>query len=169
MKARPTSGRAQLAVALVLLGCDQSSAASPPIDAGAPDAPAIAQSAPAPAPAVPASNRGAPLELLRLTLTSRVEKKEPVDKLDAATPGQRVYAHLAIRNRSGEARKVHVSFVVNGKQRTSIDLNVEPSWSFRTWGYNTLQTGDTTGEIQVLVDDEAGSKLGEAKLPIRPQ
>ena len=107
-----------------------------------------------------------PLELLGLTITSAVEKKEPVDKLKAATPGTRVYAHLKLRNRSNESRTVHVDFLVNGKLRTPLKLEVEPSWSFRTWGYNTLQASDT-GELEVQVYDDAGAVLEKVKLPIQ--
>jgi Protein of unknown function (DUF2914) len=107
-----------------------------------------------------------PIELLGLTITSAVEKKEPVDKLKAATPGTRVYAHLKLRNRSNEARTVRVDFLVNGKLRTPLKLEVEPSWSFRTWGYNTVQASDT-GELEVQVYDDAGAVLEKVKLPIQ--
>ena len=107
-----------------------------------------------------------PLELLGLTITSAVEKKEPVDKLKAAAPGTRVYAHLKMRNRSNETRTVRVDFLVNGKLRTPLKLDIEPSWSFRTWGYNTLQANDT-GELEVQVYDDAGGVLEKVKLPIQ--
>lgn len=107
-----------------------------------------------------------PVELLALTVTSNVEKKEPVDKLKAATAGTRVYAHLKMRNRSDEKRTVHVDFLVNGKLRTPLKLDIDPSWSFRTWGYNTLQAGDT-GELEVQVYDDAGTMLERVRLPIQ--
>lgn len=114
----------------------------------------------------PAPQTRVPLELLALTVTSAVEKKEPVDKLKAATPGTRVYAHLKMRNRSDEKRTVRVDFLVNGKLRTPLKLDVDPSWSFRTWGYNTLQANDS-GELEVQVYDDAGALLERVRLPIQ--
>jgi len=107
-----------------------------------------------------------PVELIELTVTSGVEKKEPVDKLKAAKPGTRVYAHLKMRNRSSETRAVRVDFVVNGKLRTPLKLDIEPSWSFRTWGYNTIQANDS-GELEVQVYDDAGTMLERVRLPIQ--
>lgn len=155
-------------------GCDEGSAD------GAPKAPAsssapVATNVPAPTPApspAPAQDGNAaprsrvPLELLGLTVTSNIEKKEPVDKLKAAVPGSRVYAHLKMRNRSNEKRTVHVDFLVNGKLRTPLKLDIEPSWSFRTWGYNTLHAGDS-GELEVQVYDDAGTMLERVRLPIQ--
>jgi hypothetical protein len=169
--ARRYQGAALLAAALFAAGCQDSHAAgaegpadaSPPPDAGT--ASTSASPPPiAPAPQPTAAPR-APLELLKMTLTSAVKKKEPVDKLDAATPGQRVWVHLTLRNRSGAARRVHVEFSVNGKLRTPLDLDVDPSWSFRTWGYNTLQASDA-GELAVRVTDDTGAEIGAARLPI---
>lgn len=155
----------------VLSGCSEGKAdattladAGGPVDAGQADA-ASARAAPAPAPSTTATTR-APLELLKLVLTTGVKKKEPVDKLDEVAPGTRIYAHLTLRNRSGDKRKVHVDFLVNGKVRTPLELDVESSWSFRTWGYNTLQANDK-GELEVRVLDDTGDTLGAARLPIR--
>ena len=158
-----------------LAGCPEGSAASAqnpdagaPVDAGASDAASAspaASSAPA-SPPPPTSGERASLELLQLTLTSDVQKKEPVDTLDVAPPGSRVYAHLKLRNRSQDKRKVHIDFLVNGKVRTPLDLTIEPSWSYRTWGYNTMQAGDT-GELEVRVFDDGGSTLATARLPIK--
>jgi hypothetical protein len=162
--------------AIVLPGCTEGAASGgelhatdggAPADAGAVDASAAA---PPPTPQAPATQASAssraPLELLKLALTTGVEKKVPVDTLDVAAPGERVYAHLTIRNRSGERRKVHVDFLVNGKLRTPLELDVEPSWSYRTWGYNTLQASDR-GELEVRVLDESGATIATSKLPIR--
>jgi hypothetical protein len=163
--------------AAALAGCPD----DPP--AGAPDA-APLPSAPAPtsaAPASPAGSAAAPaaeplkgpaddaepsLQLLRLTLTSGVKDKEPADKLDAAPPGARVYAHLAIRNRSGEPGRVKVEFQVNGKTRTTVELDVQESWQWRTWGYCTLRDADS-GELTVIVTEEGGPELKQVTLPIR--
>lgn len=157
---------------LCLGGCNESSAVgaqavpsatntSAPTNATArPPSPAPTQGA-APAPAAKV-----PVELLSFTLASAVEKKEPVDKLKAATPGTRVYAHLKVRNRSNETRTIHVDFLVNGKLRTPLKLDIEPSWSFRTWGYNTLQASDS-GELEVQVYDDGGTMLEKVRLPIQ--
>lgn len=153
-------------------GCNESSADGAQTLAGnsapKPDVPAPTAIPTAPPPAQgPAQQRvRVPVELLALTVTSNVEKKEPVDKLKAATPGTRVYAHLKMRNRSDEKRTVHVDFLVNGKLRTPLKLDIDPSWSFRTWGYNTLQAGDT-GELEVQVYDDAGTMLERVRLPIQ--
>lgn len=161
---------------LCLGGCNESSAVgAQPVPSAtgtsastnpAPQAPSPTPTqgaAPAPAPG-PAAK--IPVEILSFTLTSAVEKKEPVDKLKTATPGARVYAHLKVRNRSNEARTIHVDFLVNGKLRTPLKLDIEPSWSFRTWGYNTLQASDS-GELEVQVYDDGGTMLDKVRLPIQ--
>lgn len=161
---------------LCLGGCNESSAVGAqavPSAAGTSAPTNAATQAPNPAPN-PAPNQGAapspkakiPIEILNFTLTSAVEKKEPVDKLKAATPGTRVYAHLKVRNRSNETRTIHVDFLVNGKLRTPLKLDIEPSWSFRTWGYNTLQASDS-GELEVQVYDDGGTMLEKVRLPIQ--
>lgn len=108
-----------------------------------------------------------PLQLLRFSFTSEVKGKEPVDRLERGVPGERVYAHLAFRNRGDESRPVHVVFRVNGERRTKLDLKVEPSWSYRTWGFNTLKVDDK-GELTVTVTDDEGLVLVEEKLPVGP-
>jgi len=103
-----------------------------------------------------------------MTLSSEVKKREPVDTLVAAEAGQRVWAHLAVRNRSDETRRITLRFSVNGEERSSIDLKVEPSWSYRTWGYNTLRASDKSSELHVEVRDfDDKSLLAEKKIPIQ--
>jgi len=153
-------------IACATAGCD------PPRGSGSADAAAEAgpDAAVAPPPASSASagpDSTTPLELLRLTLASGVEAKEPVDVLTKARPGQRVWAHVKLRNRSGRTKSVRLVFSVGGKERSRTDLDVEPSWSFRTWGYVTLQPGDRSGELAVSVLDDTGWALGESRLPIR--
>ncbi len=161
---------ALFAVWLCLGGCDErsadgaqtapaSSSASKPVVPPLPSATSTQTPPPAPVTRLP-------VELLGLTITSGVEKKEPVDKLKAITPGTRVYAHLKMRNRSTEKRTVHVDFLVNGKLRTPLKLDIDPSWSFRTWGYNTIQASDS-GELEVQVLDDAGTVLERVRLPIQ--
>jgi len=161
---------ALFAVWLCLGGCDERSAD------GAPAAPKSSSTSVPVVPPLPSATSSqaapsapvtrVPVELLGLTITSGVEKKEPVDKLKAITPGTRVYAHLKMRNRSTEKRTVHVDFLVNGKLRTPLKLDIDPSWSFRTWGYNTIQASDT-GELEVQVLDDAGVVLERVRLPIQ--
>jgi hypothetical protein len=104
---------------------------------------------------------------LRFDFTSGVEEREPKDRLDHARPGQRVYAFLGLRNRTGRRKFVTLSWTVNGEQRTSLELAVDESWHFRTWGYNTLLPKDTKGSVRVEVTDEAGHPVADRTLPIR--
>ncbi len=138
---------------------------------GAPAADASASALPSASSAPPAMSSAVvqdpPLQLLQIELTSGVEGKEPIDRLEAAEPGMRVYAHLRLRNRSANKRSVHLAFKVNGESRTSLDLDVEPSWSYRTWAYNTLRKADKTGEIALTVTDDSGATLADRSLPIR--
>jgi hypothetical protein len=108
------------------------------------------------------------IQLLKLSLASGVKDKAPVDKLTSAKPGQRVWGHVTIRNRTGFAREIDLVFRVNGKERTRVTLNVEPSWSFRTWGYVTLRAADVSGEVTVTVVDDSGEELGNARATIKP-
>lgn len=108
------------------------------------------------------------MTLLKLALASGVRDKEPVDKLATAKPGQRVWAHVTLRNRSGGAREVDLVFRVDGKERTRVTLNVDASWSFRTWGYVTLRAADTSGELTATVVSDSGDELGVARIPIKP-
>jgi hypothetical protein len=108
----------------------------------------------------------APLQLLKLVFTSEVKNKEPVDKLERAQPGQRVWVHLTMRNRGADARPITLAFRVNGDARTKVDLKIDPSWSYRTWGYSTLRASDLTGALDVDVRDDAGTLITSARLPI---
>jgi len=106
------------------------------------------------------------VELLRFSFATDVRHKEPTDELQQAQPGDRVYAHVAIRNRTGHPRRIHLDFSVNGKERTQLDLEVEHSWSFRTWGYNTILDTDDVGELRLRLTNEAGELLSDERLPI---
>ena len=106
------------------------------------------------------------IEILRLTLTSGVRDKEPVDALTAVAPGQRVWVHLAVRNRTPAKRGIALVFRVDGDVRSTVDLDVERSWSYRTWAYNTLKPDDG-GELEVDVVNEREQIIAEARLPIR--
>jgi hypothetical protein len=110
-----------------------------------------------------------PLQLLRFAFASAVERKLPVDKLQIVRPGQRVWAHLTMRNRSGEERCVHVVFRVQGQSRTEVDLDVGESWSWRTWAYATLRPTDTSGQLELEATDDQGKVLVHERLPIVPE
>ena len=161
---------AWIAVAIAAGSCRSRDAsdidAASSASASASEQPAVSVSASASASSTVPS---VPLELQRFTFTSKVRNKEPADTLEKAESGQRVWAHFAIRNRSGETRKIAVAFSVNGEKRTSLDLKIEPSWSFRTWGYVTLRKTDTEGELTVEALDEQGVPLASGKLPIVPK
>jgi len=106
-----------------------------------------------------------PLQLLRFTWTDKIANRDPAGKLHIARPGQRVYAHLRLRNRSGRKRCVHLTFRVGTKKRTEVTLAVGKSWSWRTWAYNTLR-GDDRGPLHLIVADDQGRTIIDSKLPI---
>jgi hypothetical protein len=171
-----SSPLAPLAVLLALAssGCDERADAAqpdaalpPPSAAPPPSLPAVPAPSAAPAPSSSAGGEAASLQLLKLVFTTDVKNKDPVDKLDHAQPGQRVWVHLTMRNRGAEARPITLSFRVNGDQRTNVDLKIEPSWSYRTWGYSTLRGTDVAGELTVDVRDAAGALVTSARLPIK--
>lgn len=150
---------------LVLVACDDPApAATLPTSTTSATAPSATAAA---RPSATASAAVAPLQVLRLTLTSEVKQKEPVDELKEAGPGQRVWVHLTLRNRAPEAKRVSVVFKVDGEERSTVDLQVASSWSFRTWAYNTLRAGDKSGELTVEVRNDASEVIGQARLPIR--
>lgn len=105
-----------------------------------------------------------PLQVQRFVLTSDVKGKEPVDELAVAGAGRRLYAHLQLRNR-GEVRPLRLEFRVDGAVRSAIDLEAAHSWSYRTWGYNTLRASDagSTAEARFLDGDEV---VASAKIAI---
>ncbi|MFW5741123.1 MAG: hypothetical protein ACOC1F_12230 [Myxococcota bacterium] len=164
-----------LSIPAVLGGCDDKSSTAPAASSTAASvsaAPAASGASAAPAASASAAaneDSETPLELRELTFTSNVENKEPVDVLLAAEPGERVWAHLRVRNRNDEPRKVHLEFRVNDDKRTTLDLKVSKSWSFRTWAYNTLLASDKTGEVSLTVTDDEGRVLAETSVPIAPK
>lgn len=110
----------------------------------------------------------ATIELQELTFTSDVKNKEPVDVIEQVAVGMRVWAHLRVRYRGDEPHKLHVEFRVNDSKRTSLDLEVHKSWSYRTWAYNTMRPGDN-GTLRFQVKDENGRVLADRELPIGAQ
>ena len=152
--------------ALLVLACDDPPSTSAAVPASA--APVVAPIATAsPRASASAAAPTPPIQVLKLTLTSEVKQKEPVDELKDAGPGQRVWAHLAIRNRASDARRVSVVFKVDGEERSTVDLQIASSWAYRTWAYNTLRASDKSGELTVEVRDDGGAVIGSAKLPIK--
>lgn len=152
------------------LGCDDKKTETDPAGTSASASAGVTASASSPAPAAstaqPEEEALQPLELQELTFTSEVKNKEPVDVLLAAEPGERVWAHLRLRNRNEETRKIHLEFQVNGDKRTTLDLKVTKSWSYRTWAYNTLLESDKKGTVSLTVTDDEGTVLAETSLPI---
>jgi hypothetical protein len=108
-----------------------------------------------------------PMQLLRFRFTSAIAGREPGDKLFIARPGQRVYAHLTVRNRSGRDRCLGLEFRVGGQKRTSVTLKVGESWSWRTWAYNTLRPDDR-GRLDLVVTDDQGKPFLSQPLPVVP-
>lgn len=171
------TSRGLLLLALALAGCDESAAASPP-DAAPPKPTPTTTASSAPSttalpgttvhPGATASPTSGELKVLKVVFTSAVKDKEPADKLDAAKAGQRVYAHATLRNRTDGPRPVVLAFLVDGATRTKIDLTVEQSFSFRTWGYVTLRDSDK-GDLVVEVRDAAGAVMERAKILIKPK
>jgi len=108
-----------------------------------------------------------PMQVLRFKFTSKVKNREGVDKLSVLRPGQRVYAHLTMRNRSGYDRCLHLTFRVNGKQRTALTLGIGKSWSWRTWAFNTVRD-DERGFLELEVKDDQGKLVLRERLAIVP-
>ena len=164
MNRRPSS---ILLLTLALAACDEPGKPSGSVSSAAPSSAAPpARSAQAPATAKPAEKVADGVELQKFVLTTGVKSKDPVDVLDAAKPGQRVYGHLTVRNRTDGPKRVSLSFRVNDDERAMVDLTVEKSWSWRTWAYVTLRKDDK-GELTVHAFDDHGAELGKESIPIK--
>lgn len=109
-----------------------------------------------------------PMLLLKFKWTSGIEGRAPRDKLNIARPGQRVYAHMHIRNRSGRKRCLRLTFRVGGKVRTKITLEIGKSWNWRTWAYNTIKSDDK-GPLHLIGVDDQGRKLIDKMLAVVPE
>ena len=144
-------------------GTDPAATSSSTLSSGTPPA----QSAPQALVSALAPVAPQPLQLLKFTFSSDVKNKQPVDTLEAAAPGQRVWGHFVLRNRNQGSRKLSVVFRVNGQTRTTLDLEIEKSWSFRTYAFNTLRSADKTGEISLEAKDETGAIVASSAIPIR--
>lgn len=150
-------------LATALAGCDKPKDESPTAPSATPPPPSAAP--PAPSASIPPPPKVG-LQLLKFQFTSGVKNKEPEDKLEEAEVDEKVYGHFTLRNRTGSAQKLHVVFRVGGKERTSLDLEVQPSWSYRTWAFNTVRTGDE-GKLELVATDETGQVVVEQSLPIK--
>jgi hypothetical protein len=156
-------------VTCALLGAACDDPDKPSASGGAPSSATVAPTPSGRASAAPAKTAEKPadgVDLLKFVLTSEVKNKDPADVLDAAKRGQRVYGHVTVRNRTTGPQRVSLSFRVNGDERTLVDLNIEKSWSWRTWAYVTLRKTDK-GELTVHVFDDHGAELGTQSIPIR--
>jgi hypothetical protein len=109
-----------------------------------------------------------PMQVLRFVFADSVKGRKPGTKLFIARPGQRVYGHLTIRNRSGRDRCLRFVFRVNGKKRTELIHKIGKSWSWRTWAYNTVHRDDGQGQLQLEVIDDQGVTLLDKRLPVVP-
>jgi hypothetical protein len=107
-----------------------------------------------------------PVELLKLVFAADVKDKEPSGQLQVAKPGQKVFAHLTLRNLSDHPRKVKLNFSVAGEKRTQVELLVGESWSWRTWAYNTLLPKDAGKKLELEVVDDEGHPLFDGAIPI---
>src|SRR5262249_23066864 len=129
-------------------------------------APSPSASASTPKAAASTEKPAPAFEVLRLTLTSGVKAKNPIDSLEAAEAGQRVWAHVTMRNRTGAPKRISVVFHVDDEERSTTDLKVDPWWSYRTWAYVTLKPPDAGSELRVEVRGEGGTLLAEDAIPI---
>ncbi len=163
--------RATLLASLALValagcsGCDERADASPG-DAAPPSTPSAPIVRAAPSATGSSTPEKCELRVLKAVFTSEVKNKEPTDVLKSAKPGQRVWAHLTVRNRCDVLRTLSLTFRVGGAERSTVDLNIDPSWSFRSWGYVTLRKGDA-GKLELEVKDEGGAVLVASSLPIK--
>jgi hypothetical protein len=108
-----------------------------------------------------------PMQLLKFTFADGVDGRDPRRRLEVARAGQRVFAHLTLRNRSGRARCVHMVFRVGGKKRTEVTLKIGESWSWRTYAYNTLRSDDNK-PLELVVTDDQGATIVREQLAVVP-
>ncbi len=109
-----------------------------------------------------------PLQVLLFRWTSGIENKDPKDRLYVARPGQRVYAHLRVRNRSGTKRCLKLVFRVGEEKRTEVTLKIGESWNWRTWAYNTVKREDRK-PLHLTIHDDQGALVLDQKLPVVPE
>lgn len=109
-----------------------------------------------------------PMQLLRFTFADGIDGKDPGKKLEVAKAGQRVYAHLTMRNRSGRKRCLTLTFRVGGKKRTEVTLKIGKSWSWRTYAYNTLRPDDDK-PLDLTVTDDQGQIVLHQLLAVIPR
>jgi hypothetical protein len=174
------------ACVLVSAACDSSPRSIELAGASGAPAPPRAPGAPAGAPASTGARPGASdgpegaegavadaapnaryVELLGLVLTSGIASKDPVDVVEQAKAGERVYAHLTIRNRTGRPREVVLRFHVEGVERANVPLEIGESWSWRSWGYATPRPADVGKKLTIELVDDEGRTLAERTLPVR--
>ena len=108
----------------------------------------------------------APLELVKLQLTSNVEEREPVDEIERAKAGEHVWAYLEVANGSDVGRCVSVVFRVDGGKRAALTLDVGPSPRWRTWAKNRMVEADAGKTLEIEVRDDQGRVLDTRRLRI---
>lgn len=154
---------------IVLAGCGEPQSGAPSAAASGPVPSMLAPGASAPGMSsaeIDDETSTKPVELLKLVFAADVKDKEPSGQLQVAKPGQKVYAHLTVRNLSDHPRKVKLSFSVSGEKRTQVELFVGESWSWRTWAYNTVLAKDAGKKLELEVTDDQGHPLFEGTIPI---
>jgi hypothetical protein len=161
---RTLASTALLSLGVALAGCDEPASAASP-DA-APPPPSSSAKPPAPSASASAASPSGELRVLKMSFTTEVKNKEPVDAPKVAEAGQRIWAHLTMRNRTGAERGITLAFLVGGVERSKTELTIASSWSYRTWGYVTLRPGDV-GEVVAEVRDEGGTVMERQSLPIK--
>jgi hypothetical protein len=116
--------------------------------------------------AAPSGASDKPLELLEAKLTPRVTNDKEADGLLlAASPGDRAYLHVKLRNRTGATRKVTTRCSIGGEERTTVDLDVRESWGFRTWSYCTPRKPDV-GKALTMELFEGDRLLVKREVPV---
>jgi hypothetical protein len=109
-----------------------------------------------------------PMQVLLFRWTSGIENKDPKDRLYVARPGQRVFAHLRMRNRSGMKRCLKLVFRVGDDKRTEVTLKIGKSWNWRTWAYNTVKSEDRK-PLRLTIHDDQGALVLDERLPVVPE
>jgi hypothetical protein len=141
---------------------------SPEIDAGPPDEGDQDDEEDPNDACAPVDPKLKPMQLLQFRWTSGLKGKQPKDKLYVARPGQRVYAHLKIRNRSGRKRCLKFVFRVGKKKRTEVTVRIGKSWNWRTWAYNTIKSSDRA-PLHLTITDDQGKTIVDQRLAVIPE
>lgn len=110
-----------------------------------------------------------PLDIVKFTLTSKLENRKPTDELTMVKPGTKIYAYLVVKNLTKEERCLLVTFRVNGRKRASLTLDVGTSPTWRTWAHISPSKGDAPGTVEVEVTDDQGRQRYLQKVLVEPE